>query len=134
MGHRLPGIFHYHLLLRCDLQFRYTGGERVVILHHSLSSLSLPDVGVSMHMQGGSAAVGMALAEPMGGGLFTTNVVFGLVVMLGAAAKVSKKFWWQASGHDVGAVLTAAVPCIPCRVGLYAMADNRQDHPHLVCA
>lgn len=46
-------------------------------------------------MQGGSAAVGMALAEPMGSGLFTTNIVFGLVVMLGAAAQVRSCCWWQ---------------------------------------
>jgi hypothetical protein len=41
-------------------------------------------------LQGGSAAVGMALAEPLGGGLFTTNIVFGLVVLVASrAANVS---------------------------------------------
>lgn len=51
------------------------------------SKLTLPMSAV--RVQGDTAAVGMALAEPMGGGLFTTNIVFGLVVMLGATARVS---------------------------------------------
>eukprot|EP00879_Flechtneria_rotunda_P007347 GHRR01007708.1.p1 GENE.GHRR01007708.1~~GHRR01007708.1.p1 ORF type:complete len:657 (+),score=194.76 GHRR01007708.1:252-2222(+) len=32
--------------------------------------------------QGGAAAIGMALAEPLGGGLFASNIVFGSVVLV----------------------------------------------------
>ena len=33
-------------------------------------------------LQDNPAAVGMALSEPLGGGLFTSNVVLGAVVLL----------------------------------------------------
>jgi hypothetical protein len=33
-------------------------------------------------LQGGSASVGMALAEPLGGSLFASNIVFGCVVLV----------------------------------------------------
>eukprot|EP00878_Enallax_costatus_P012329 GHUV01012878.1.p1 GENE.GHUV01012878.1~~GHUV01012878.1.p1 ORF type:complete len:266 (+),score=62.65 GHUV01012878.1:277-1074(+) len=52
-----------------------------------------------LRMQGDTPAVGMALAEPMGGGLFTTNIVFGVVVMLGAAARVSWQVSWLTSAQ-----------------------------------
>lgn len=34
------------------------------------------------NVQEGGSAVGMALSEPLGGGMFASNVVFGLVVLI----------------------------------------------------
>jgi hypothetical protein len=40
-------------------------------------------------VQEGGAAVGMALSEPLGGGMFASNVVFGLVVLIASKQQVS---------------------------------------------
>lgn len=39
-------------------------------------------------VQEGGAAVGMALSEPLGGGMFASNVVFGLVVLIASKQQV----------------------------------------------
>lgn len=39
-------------------------------------------------MQDGGKAVGMALAEPLGGGMFASNVVFGMVVLIASKQQV----------------------------------------------
>jgi hypothetical protein len=43
-------------------------------------------------MQDNPAAVAMALSEPLGGGLFTSNVVLGAVVLLSSK---SRKVRWE---------------------------------------
>ena len=43
---------------------------------------------VCVCVQDGGAAVGMALAEPLGGGMFASNVVFGLVVLVASRQQV----------------------------------------------
>lgn len=49
-----------------------------------LYSLNLPSYS---HVLQGASGTAMAVSEPLGGGLFVTNIVFGLVVLIASRGR-----------------------------------------------
>ena len=77
--------------------------------------LSRPPVRCSPCLQGHTAAVSMALSEPLGGGLFVSNIVFGTVVLL-SSKRHRVRPWGCASSWRLGAhgAAPAGLTALPC--------------------